>query len=158
MSTLEYAPDVFSLSDFATASSTEVGDDNFSLVEIFAIEQGEGVYIGRGNSENPLQAQASVDGNLKDSGGSDITGRYKLAVLNSQNNLVDGGTLVRGRISELRKTRPNSLDGDITQFVDIEVLEPYKVGLLVRTNSGTTTYSSSNSSLEIDGFLGEAKN
>jgi hypothetical protein len=158
MSELSYSPDVFDLGDFSTASATQVGDTEFSTVEVFDIEEGEGVYVGRGTSSNPLQAEGSIEGNIKNGGNSDINGRYRLVVLNSQNNTVNGGVLARGRISELRKTRSNSLDGDIQPFVDKEVREPYQVGLQVRVDSGTETYSSSNSTLEIDGFLGEAFN
>jgi hypothetical protein len=149
---------VFELSDFETASSTEVGDDSFSDVERFDIEEGEGVYVGRGTSENPLQAEGSIRGDLQDSGGTSLYGRYRLVVVNSQNNVVNGGVLARGRLSELRTTRANSIDGDIQLFVNKEVMEPYKVALQIRLSSGTATYSSSNSSLSIDGFRGEAFN
>jgi len=158
MSELSYSPDVFELADFNTASSTEVGDDSFHDVERFDIEEGEGVYVGRGVSENPLQAEGSIRGDLQDSGGSSLSGRYRIAVVNSQNNVVNGGVLARGRLSELRTTRANSIDGDIQPFVDKEVMEPYKVAVQIRLSSGTATYSSSNSNLSIDGFRGEAFN
>jgi len=87
-----------------------------------------------------------------------VEGKYRLVVLNSQNNIPTGGIITTGRISELRTDRANSVDGDITTFVDKEVMEPYKVGLQLKTKSGTATYSSANSSFEVDGFLGEALN
>ena len=158
MADLSYSPDVFELADFSTASSTAVGDDEFSTVERLDIDKGEGVYIGKGSSTNPLQAEGSIQGDIQNTGGTSLDGRYRLVVLNSQNNVVNGGVIARGKLSELRKTRSNSLDGDITPFVDIEVLEPYQIGLQVKLDSGTDTYDSGNSTFEADGFLGEAFN
>lgn len=158
MAELSYSPDVFDLSDFQTASATEVGDESFKQVERLTVETFEGIYVGRGTSTNPLQAEGSIRGDIQNGGGSSINGRYKLAVVNSQNNQVQGGVLARGRLSELRTTRPNSLDGDIQPFVDKEVREDYKIALLIQVDSGTETYDSSNSTFEFDGFLGEALN
>jgi hypothetical protein len=155
---LQYSPDVFELADFDTSTSTAVGDDEFSTVERLDIDEGEGVYIGRGTSSNPLQAEGSIEGDLQNGGGTSLQGRYRLVVLNSQNNVVNGGVLARGKLSELRQTRANSLDGDIQPFVNKEVLEPYQVGLQVRLSSGTDTYDSGNSTFKADGFLGEAFN
>jgi len=155
MSELSYSPDEFDLNDFKTSTATEVGDDEFATVERLPIDKGEGVYIGQGNSSNPLQAEGSITGDPKDSGTDAIDGRYRLAVVNSQNNVVNGGIIAQGKISQLRKTRANSVDGDITPFVNKEVKEPYKVGFQLRTNSGTADFSQSSSSLEIDGFRGE---
>lgn len=158
MSNLSYSPTSFDLDDFSTATSTEVGDDEFSTVEVLEIGKGEGVYIGRGASSNPLQAEGSVDADFQDGGNADIDGKYRLVVLNSQNNVVNGGIITQGKIDATEKTRANSIDGDITPFVDMEVMEPYKVGLQLKTSSGTATYDSGNSSVEIDGFQGEALN
>lgn len=158
MAQLQYNPEVFTLDDFATATATQAGDDEFTLVERLDVEEGEGVYVGRGTSTNPLQAEGSIDGDIQNESGNPIDGRYMIAVVNSQNNRVENGTIKRGRIDELRQTRPNSLDGDLTAFVDVEVKEPYQVGLFIRTNSGTEDYSSAKSSIQIDGFLGEALN
>lgn len=158
MTELSYSKDVFELDDFSTASSTAVGDDEFATVERLDIDKGEGVYIGRGTSTNPLQAEGSLRGDIQNSGSSSLNGRYRLVVLNSQNNVVNNGVIARGKLSELRTTRANSLDGDITPFVNKEVLEPYQIGLQIKLNSGTDTYDSGNSSFSADGFLGEAFN
>lgn len=158
MSALTYHPTSFDLDDFTAATSTEVGDDEFSTVERLPVEEGEGVYVGKGASSNPLQAEGSAQGDINDDGNADMVGKYRLVVLNSQNNIPTGGIITTGRISELEKDRANSLDGDITTFQDIEIREPYKLGLQLKTNSGTATYSSANSAFEVDGFLGEALN
>jgi len=156
MAELTYSPDEFDLADFTTSTSTGVGDDEFATVERLEVEQGEGVYIGQGNSKNPLQAEGSLEGDIKNGGGSSLDGKYRLVVLNSQNNVV--GRITQGRLSALRKTRANSLDGDITTFQDIEVMEPYKVGLQIKLDSGSDTYDNANSTFEADGFSGEALN
>jgi len=158
MSELSYSPTAFDLSDFETATSTEVGDDEYATVERLEIEKGEGAYIGKGSSSNPLQAEGSIEGDPQNDTPADLDGRYRLVVLNSQNNVVDGGILAQGKISALRRDRANSIDGDITPFVNKEVLEPYKIGFQLKLDSGTDTYSSADSTLEVDGFQGEALN
>jgi hypothetical protein len=152
---LSYSPDIFNLSDFNAASSTEVGDDEFSTTARFPVEEGESVLVGRGTSENPLQAEGNIEGDLQDSGGSSMNGQYRLVALNPQNNIANNGVIARGTISELRETRPNSLDGDLQTFVDKEIRDPFSLGLQVRLDSGTATYSQSNSNLKIRGFRGE---
>jgi len=156
MSALDYTPDAFELEDFTTSTSTELGDDEFQTVERLEVEQGEGVYIGQGASSNPLQAEGAISGDIQDDGGTSLDGKYRVVVLNSQNNVVR--RITQGRLAQLRKTRSNSLDGDITTFKDIEVMEPYKVGFQVKLNSGTATYDNGNSTLEVDGFSGEKLN
>jgi len=158
VSDLSYSPTAFDLGDFETASSTAVGDDEFSTVERLEIDKGEGAYVGQGNSTNPLQAEGSIVGDPQNDTPGDLNGRYRLVVLNSQNNVVDGGILAQGKISALRKTRSNSIDGDIQPFVNKEVLEPYKIGFQLKLDDGTDEYSSADSELEVDGFQGEALN
>jgi hypothetical protein len=158
MSALTYSPDEFDLSDFTTATSTEVGDDEFATVERLEVEKGEGVYIGQGSSKNPLQAEGSITGDIQDGGGVQLNGKYRLVVLNSQNNVVEGGKITQGKIDSLRTSRANSVDGEIQPFVDMEVMEPYKIGLQVKLDSGSATYSNANSSFAADGFSGEAMN
>jgi len=153
MSELSYHPDEFDLSDFETATSTGVGDDEFQTVERLPIDKGEGVYIGQGSSTNPLQAEGSITGDPQNSTPAALEGQYRLVVLNSQNNVVD--VITQGKLSQLRKTRQNSLDGDITPYIKKEVMEPYKVGFQLKLSSGSDTYSSADSSLAIDGFSGE---
>ena len=158
MSALTYHPTSFDLDDFEAATATQIGDDEFQTVERLPVEEGEGVYVGKGSSSNPLQAEGSAKGEMQDDGDAQMEGKYRLVVLNSQNNIPNGGIITTGRISELRTDRANSVDGDITTFQDIEVREPYKLGLQLKTKSGTATYSSANSTFEVDGFLGEALN
>lgn len=158
MSELSYSPTAYELADFTTATSTAVGDDEFSTVERLEIDKGEGAYVGQGSSKNPLQAEGSITGDPQNSTPADLNGRYRLVVLNSQNNVVDGGILAQGKISALRNTRSNSIDGDITPFVNKEVKEPYKIGFQLKLASGSDTYSSADSALSVDGFQGEALN
>jgi len=156
MSSLNYSPDEFDLDDFTTSTSTELGDDEFQTVERLEIDKGEGAYIGQGNSTNPLQAEGSIEGDPQNDTPEDLNGQYRLVVLNSQNNVVQ--IITQGKVSALRRERANSIDGDITPFKNIEVLEPYKIGFQIKLKSGTDTYSSADSSLNVDGFSGEALN
>lgn len=158
MSSLSYSRAQFTLDDFTEASSQQVGNDEFVTVERLEVDKGEGVYVGQGNSTNPLQAEGSIRGDVQDVVDSDMNGRYRLAVVNSQNNVVNGGIIATGNIDEIEETRANSIDGDITPFVNKEVMEPYQIALQFKLNSGTQTYSRANSSLTIDGWLGESLN
>ncbi len=159
MSELSYSPTAFDLSDFETATSTEVGDDEYATVERLEIEKGEGAYIGKGSSSNPLQAEGSIEGDPQNDTPADLDGRYRLVVLNSQNNVVDGGILAQGKISALRRSRANSIDGDITPVrQQRRCSSPTRSGFQLKLDSGTDTYSSADSTLEIDGFQGEALN
>lgn len=149
-----FTPEQFTLAtDFSERTSTQVGPDEFSTVEEFDMEQGEGFRLGQGYSSNPLQAESSIRGDIQDDGNADIDGRFRLVVLNEQNNVVD--VLTQGTIDEIEDARANSIDGHITTLDDREIYEPMKIGLQLKTNTGTSTYSSSNSSLTIDGYRGE---
>jgi hypothetical protein len=140
--------------DFTVRTSLQVGPDEFSTVEEIDVEEGEGVRVGQGTSANPLQAEGSIRGDIQDNGGADIDGKYRLVVLNTQNNVKD--IVKQGSIDEIEQTRANSLDGDITPVSGKpEIYEPNKLGFQLKTDSGTATYSRSNSSLTIDGYLGE---
>jgi len=141
--------------DFDVRTSTQVGPDEFTTVEEIDVEQGEGVVIGQGSSSNPLQAEGSIRGDIQDDASADVDGRYRLAIVNPQNNVVQNGVISQGTINDLEQTRANSLDGDITPYTGREIYEPFKLVLQLKTNSGTQTYSSSNSSLTLDGYRGE---
>lgn len=155
MSKVNWTPDTFDLSDFTTATSTEVGPDEFSTVESIDIEKGEGFAFGQGTSRNPLQAEGSVTGDINDGVPAAITGKWRLEVVNSQNNPVEGGVIAQGRLSDLEVTRSSGPDGVILPYTDQEIHEPYKVALRIKTDSGTATYSSADSSFAADGFAGE---
>jgi len=148
-----FSPSTFDLSDFATATSTEVADDSFTTVERLDVSQGEAYVVGRGASTNLLQAEGSISGDIQDGGGSDIDGRYRVVIENPQNNLV--AVVAEGTINEIEKTRANNIDGDVTAFTGDEVYEPFQLALQLKTQSGTQTYDSGNTSLSIDGYRGE---
>jgi len=151
----EYNGTTFSFAnDFTARTASQVGPDEFVTVEEIDVEQGESVTLGKGTSQNPLQAEGAASGDIQDDGTDDIDGNYRFVVLNSQNKVIQ--RIDQGTINELEKTRANSIDGSILPFTDVEVAEPYKIGFQLRTNSGTATYSSANSSLDVDGVLGEA--
>lgn len=140
-------------SDFTTRTSAEVGPDEFTTVEELDVGKGSSAVVGQGRSTNPLQAEGSIRGDIQDGGDSDITGRYRVVVLNEQNNVVD--VVTQGTIAQLETTRANSLDGDITPFSGKEIYEPFKLGFQLKTDSGTATYGPSNSSMSVDGYRGE---
>ena len=142
--------------DFDERSSSEVGPDEFSTVEEIEVEDGESVILGLGSSRNPLQAEGSAAGDIQDDADADIDGKFRFVVLNAQNNVV--ARLAQGSINTLEQTRANTLDGYVFKQSNTEVREPYKVGFQLRTASGIQTYSSSNSSLKVDGLRGEEVN
>jgi hypothetical protein len=152
---MDYNRDEFDLSnDFTERTNTSLGPDEFVTVEEIDVEEGESITLGVGASSNPLQAEGSASGDIQDDGNADIDGRFRFVVLNSQNNVVR--SIAQGPISTIEKTRANSVDGYILPYTNVEVAEPYKIGFQLRTGSGTATYSSPNSSLEVDGYRGES--
>jgi len=146
--------ETFSLAnDFDVRTNTEVGPDEFTTVEEFNVEKGETVELGQGRSSNLLQAEGNAAGDIQSGSPSDIDGKFRFVVLNSQNNVVQ--PITQGTIDELEVTRSNNLDGYILPRTGIEIADPYKLGLQLKTNSGTQTYSRSNSNLDVKGVRGE---
>jgi hypothetical protein len=150
-----FSPTQFTLADFSARTSLQVGPDEYSTVEEIDVEKGSAVVVGQGTSSNPLQAEGSIRGDIQDDGNADINGRYRMVVLNEQNNIKMDGIVAEGTIDEIEATRANSLDGDITPYTGMEIYEPDKLGLQLKTGSGTAVYSPSNSSLTVDGYRGE---
>jgi hypothetical protein len=148
-----FSPDDFDQNDFSEATNTQIGPDDFQTVERFAPGEGSSARLGLGTSQNPLQAEGSVDANPQNSTPADIGSKYRLVVENEQNNVID--VLAQGSVARLRKTRSNSIDGDILPVTDREIYEPFKIGFQLKTASGTATYSASDSSLDVDGYRGE---
>lgn len=148
-----FSPDAFDQDDFAEATNTQIGPDDFQTVERFDIEKGTAARLGLGTSQNPLQAEGSVEADPQNSTPADIASKYRIVVENEQNNVVD--ILAQGTVSELRTTRTNSVDGDILPLTDREVYEPMKIAFQLKTASGTETYSASDSSLTVSGYRGE---
>jgi hypothetical protein len=154
---MQYNAERFTLAnDFSTRTDTTVTDDEFRTVEEIDVETGESVTIGRGSSRAPLSAEGSAAGDIQSSAPADIDGKFRFVVLNSQNNVVS--RIVQGSINDLEQTRANALDGYLLPNTGQEIAEPYKLGLQLRTDSGTADYSSSNSSLSVDGVRGESRN
>jgi hypothetical protein len=154
MPSWQYSPDVLTFAnDFVTRTATQVGPDEFQTVEEFDVDDGESVELGVGQDRNPTDAQGSVSGDIQDNGGSDINGRFRFVVLTPSNNVVR--ILASGSIDRLELTRSNGLDGYLLPRTDVEVKDPYEVGFQLRTNSGSSTYSGSNSSLDVDAITGE---
>jgi len=150
----QYSADVRTFAnDFATRTSTEVGPDEFSTVEVFDVPDGESVELGVGENRNPTDAQGSISGDIQDGGNSDIDGTFRMVVLNAANNVVQ--VLARGSIDRLELTRTNGLDGYLQPRTGAEIREPFKLGFQLQTNSGTATYSGSNSSMDVDVISGE---
>lgn len=150
----QYSADVLTLdNDFATRTSTELGPDEYSTVEVFDVPDGESVELGIGADRNPTDAQGSISGDVQDSGNADIDGKFRFVVLNPANNVVQ--VLASGSINRLELSRTNGLDGYLQPQTGAEIREPFKLGLQLRTQSGTATYSGSNSSLDVDVISGE---
>jgi hypothetical protein len=150
----QYSADVLTLdNDFATRTSTELGPDEYSTTEVYTLPDGESAELGVGEDRNPTDAQGSISGDIQDGGNSDIDGKFRFVVLNPANNVVQ--VLASGSIDRLELSRTNGLDGYLQPRTGVEIREPYKLGLQLRTQSGTATYSGSNSSLDVDVISGE---
>lgn len=148
-----FSPDVANQDDFDVAASTQIGADEFATVSRFAPNEGEAFVVGQGSSSNPLQAEGSIEADPQNSGGTAIGDKYRVVAVNEANNIVD--VLAQGSVSELRSSRANSLDGDITPFTDTEIYNPFRIAFQLKTASGTATYDQGNSSLSVDGYRGE---
>jgi hypothetical protein len=150
----QYSADVRTFAnDFATRTSTEVGPDEFTTVEVYDLPDGRSAELGVGRDRNPTDAQGSISGDIQDNGNADIDGSFRMVVLNAANNVVQ--VLARGSIDRLELTRTNGLDGYLQPMTGAEIREPYKLGFQLQTNSGTSVYSGSNSSMDVDVISGE---
>jgi hypothetical protein len=156
MTQLQYARDKFDLDDFVNRTDTTVSEDEFRTVATLEPEEGETFLIGQGSSTNPLQAEGFAEGELVDvSSGSELKGKFRLQILNTQNNPANGGMLFKNRISRLSQTNANGGDGIAVPYIDKETADPFKIALRVKLDSGTAEVDLAASTFEIDGFSGE---
>lgn len=167
-----FAPDTFKVTDFTEMNDASVNDDEFSTVAEMDLRRGEGAALGRGDSEIPEYAEgfqyvdarsandADADGNPDK-----LSGRVQYVVLNPNNRVVD--TIWRGRLSELRvgqadsdrnSRQPFSYKTPATKSEGEIYGEEYSIGIQIELDSGTDTFSLSDSVLKIEGYSGEKLN
>jgi hypothetical protein len=156
MADVQYFEDTFSLSDFTTATDLSVADDEFRTVERLEVDKGEVVIPGQGQARNQTDAVGRIFADIKNGGNSAISGKVRLVALNSQNRVVH--TYYQAQISTVSVGASTRSDRRPFPRKRVRLAEPYKLAIQVKTASGTDTYSDSNSTVEFDGFRGEAIN
>jgi hypothetical protein len=159
--------DTIDLSDFADFGSAEAQSEDFRTVSTWTVDDGVGVAFGRGTSQNPDRAEAYVYFDAKDDGDAAMDGLYRLAVLNSANERV--ATIYRNRLDVLRNGDPSADSrGDwgvpfpyqaITNGKG-EILggDGYKIAHQIQLDSGTGTFSTANSTAQMEGYRGTVQN
>jgi len=162
----EFTRDSENLTDYDQHGGGQAHSDGFSLVAKRALASWEGIAFGRGESENPDRAEGYLYFDAVDDGSTDMTGQYELVVLNGADEKL--ATIARGPIDEAREgdpsTDPRGDWGIPFPYVALrrgrgEVMgDDYKIGVRVNLDSGTGTFSPSNSTLRAEGYSGRKQN
>lgn len=153
---VQYFEETFSLDDFATVTDTTVTDDEFRTVETLDVDKGEGVVAGQGQARDQTDAVGRIFLDIQNSTPAAISGKVRLVALNSQNRVVT--VIYQSQISSVSVGSGNRADRRPFPVKKPELREPYKLGIQVQTASGTDTYSSGDSTVEIDGYRAEKVN
>lgn len=156
MPEFEYFPEVYDLSDFSEASDLSLTNDEFRTVERLDAPKGEAVAPGQGQDASPEGARGRIYIDAQNSTPANIDGTIRLVVLNSQNRVVK--VVYQNKASVLRDGSSDRTKRAPFTFRGVDIREPYKFAIQMKTESGTDTWSSADSAAEIDGFRGEAVN
>ena len=170
--TYSFQADTFRSDDLTPFGSDQtVQEDDFRTVAKMDLRQGEDVALGRGNSENPLQAQGFLYFDARSANDADgdgnkdkLSGRVRFVVLNASNTVV--GYIWRGRLDQLRTGEADTNRRDRQPFPyqtirsgAAEVYgDDYSIGMQIELDSGTDEFSLSASTLKADGYKGEKMN
>ncbi|PSP81420.1 hypothetical protein BRC81_00205 [Halobacteriales archaeon QS_1_68_20] len=146
--------------DFSYRSNTDVDSEEYSTFAEIDVPKGEIEILGQGLEADQDRAVGRLYSNIQNSTPSSITGRLRLAVLNSQNRVVHiFGTWHTSAINDGQNDRSARRPFPIRYPGNIEFVgHPYKLALMFRTDSGTETISSGNTTVEMDGYRGERMN
>lgn len=158
-----FSPDRHTLAEFSDFADATAVSDDFRTVTTWELDRKEGVSFGRGNSENPDRAEAYFYFDAQNTTPAAIAGSYRLVILNAANEVV--AVVDRGRLEEVRKGDPSTDTrgdwGKPMKYRSIrggvgEVLggQGHKVALQIETDSGTETFSTSDSELVAEGYGG----
>lgn len=162
-----FTPDTHDLSNFTEMSDTNVGNDEFSTVAYWDLDEGEGVAFGEGRSKNPDKAEAYIYLDPQNSTPAALNGKAKLVVLNAANQVVD--EIYTNKISKLRNGDPaTDSRGDWGVPFPYQAIKAgkgevlgkggYKIGIQLKLDSGTDAFSLSDSTMEAEGFSGSVEN
>jgi hypothetical protein len=161
-----FSTDQHDLDDFTETSDPTAVDDDFRTVATWTLDEGEGAAFGIGNSRNPDRAEGYLYFDPQTSTPSDINGRCRFVVLNAANDVV--GTISRHRIEQLRSgdaTASGRKNRTPYPYQNInadggEVVggNGYKIGIQIKTASGSSTFSKSDSTLIAEGYRGTLQN
>jgi len=156
MSEYQWFEEEFTLADFSTVTDTTVTEDEYRTVERFEIPKGEVAQLGQGQANTQTDAVGRLFADIKDDADAAISGKVRFVIENTQNKPVrtissHNTSTVNVGSNDRGSRRPYPLRPQQTA-------EPYKIAIQVQTASGTATYSSANSTVEVDGYRAEAVN
>jgi hypothetical protein len=174
--TFEFTGDVETLAGWSLHGQGTAHSDGFQLVARRALASWEGIAFGRGQSENPDEAEAYLyfDARSDDAdadGTPDVlTGQYEIVVLNGANEKL--ATVDRGRLEEVRSGDPKRLGGSDKRgeygvpfkYKTLrkgrgEIMgDDYQIGLRLNLDSGNDALNLSNSDLLAEGYSGRKVN
>lgn len=166
----EFTEDVETLTGWSTHNGANVGSDGFTTVAKRRLEDFEGIAFGRGQSQNPERAEGFFYFDAQNSTPAALSGQYEIVILNAADEKL--ATVKRGRLSEARTGDPVQLGGSDNRgdygvpfkYQKLrrgrgEVIgDDYKVGIRLQLDSGTDTFSVSDSDLLAEGFSGRKIN
>lgn len=149
---------VHELADFSVRSDLNVTDSEFRTVEEIDVPKGEVLYLGQGMKEDQEDAIGRLYADVKQGSNSNFSGQVRLAMLNSQNQVVrvfseHAASTLRSGASNRSDRRPYAL-----KFPGNPkgIAEPYKLAIRLKSSSGSVTYDDGNTAFELDGYLGQA--
>lgn len=163
----QFAPDSENFSDYSEHNAAQAGPDGFTLAFKRRLDDYEGIAFGRGTSENPDRAEAYIWMEVQNDAGTVVTdGHAEIVVLNSADEVLT--PIYRRPLDELNQGDPSTDSrGDWGQPFPYQTLrkgkgevigDDYKIGVRIRTNSGTETLSVANSSMRAEGYSGRKIN
>lgn len=168
----EFTEDVETLTGWSQHGSGQVHSDGFSLAATRRLENFEGVAFGRGQSQNPDRAEGFLYFDAYDDSTTPVqlNGRYEIVILNAADEKL--ATVKRGRLSEARNGDPQQLGGSdsrgdygvpfpyqrLRSGKGEVISDDYKIGVRINLDSGTDTFSPSNSDLLAEGYSGRKLN
>lgn len=98
--TFKTREDEFEPFDSFSGGTLDLDPNDWNKVYTMDIEDGNGVLFGRGETENPLQAEGYLGATMCDADGNILTdGRYRITVRTASGALVD--TLAEGDLAQI---------------------------------------------------------
>lgn len=157
MAEYSYFEEQFTLEDdFVDSANTDVNSSEFNTVAEHGPEKGEMSVPGQGRARNQTDAIGRIYADVVDSSGAGVSGKARIVVLNSQNNVVD--IVSQHKLSSIGQGASNPGDRRPYALKGTEIADPYSLALQVKTDSGAVTVDTAASTFEMDGYRAEAVN